>query len=394
MNNSILYFLFLSFFVCGFASAAPPPVPQSKKKALEQMDRDLREHQDKAKDIAKSAGSIKAQISKNRKKLVETSREVQIYERDLHALEGDINANEAAYEALQAKLTEDKASIVQLMLAMKRMDDVPLEALMVRPGGAFQAAQSGLVMQDVVEILGRRTARVKEDAETLDVLAQTLETQRDGLQVKLSSLQSRQVDLDQLVRDKERIYTQSRLDLKSQERAAERISLQAKTMKDLLVGLEKQRKKEERERKALKKKKSTFSEVPRFFKKDEAQLPILGVIRTKYGQKDHLDAPSKGLWIEGRPNALVVAPMAGTVRYTGPFKGYGNIIIVEHEKGYHSLIAGLKKIDTVVGHKVVGGEPLGTIGRKDTQGGTPKLYYELRHDGKVINPAKRFADIS
>ena len=89
---------------------------------------------------------------------------------------------------------------------------------------------------------------------------------------------------------------------------------------------------------------------------------------------------------------MVVAPMGGVIRFAGFFKNHGKIIIIEHEKGYHSLIAGLGKIDTIVGQTVDAGAPIGTMpGLKNKR---PRLYYELRYKGKPVNPSIKFSELS
>src|SRR3546814_6464457 len=57
----------------------------------------------------------------------------------------------------------------------------------------------------------------------------------------------------------------------------------------------------------------------------------------------------------------VVAPLDGTVRFAGEFRGYGRILILEHAGGYHSMISGLGRIDARVGQHVLAGEPLGGV---------------------------------
>nr|WP_242480579.1 peptidoglycan DD-metalloendopeptidase family protein [Rhodovibrio sodomensis] len=108
---------------------------------------------------------------------------------------------------------------------------------------------------------------------------------------------------------------------------------------------------------------------------------------------------AKGIEIVTRPGAQVVAPYDGKVVYAGPFRGYGRILIIEHGGRYHSLLAGLERIDAVVGQWVLAGEPVGVMAGGATAGGTgaggqinppagrtPKLYVELRRTGQPINP--------
>ncbi len=69
---------------------------------------------------------------------------------------------------------------------------------------------------------------------------------------------------------------------------------------------------------------------------------------------------------------------------TGPFRGYGQLLIIEHGEGYHTLVAGLSRIDGEVGQWLLAGEPIGQMG--DGEGGRPSLYVEFRRNGEPINP--------
>ena len=113
-------------------------------------------------------------------------------------------------------------------------------------------------------------------------------------------------------------------------------------------------------------------------------LPVNGTIYTKFGDKDDIGAKSKGLTLATISSARVTTPLSGTVKFAGPFKHYKQILIIEHDDGYHSLIAGLSEIDTVVGAQLSAGEPVGV----SNNSAESKIYYELRKNGEPINPQK------
>ena len=115
------------------------------------------------------------------------------------------------------------------------------------------------------------------------------------------------------------------------------------------------------------------------------KLPVSGNVHTAYGETDDMGAISKGLTIRTRANATVTAPISGKVLFAGPFQKFRQILIIEHEGGYHSLIAGLDRIDTVVGAAVVAGEP---VGISETAQDSGTVYYELRRNNKPVNPFK------
>src|SRR3569833_1300345 len=115
------------------------------------------------------------------------------------------------------------------------------------------------------------------------------------------------------------------------------------------------------------------------------QLPVPGVILTGYGQTDPIGATSQGLTIKSNPRALVVAPMGGVMRFSGPFRNYGRLVILEHKDGYVSLIAGFETVDASIGQSLDAGEPIGKLPSASSRGDIPTLYYELRYKGRPVN---------
>ncbi len=114
------------------------------------------------------------------------------------------------------------------------------------------------------------------------------------------------------------------------------------------------------------------------------RMPARGRVVRRYGQSGGTEGTSKGINIKARNGAQVVAPYDGQVVYAGPFRGYGQILIIEHGGRYHTLLAGLDRIDAVVGQWLLAGEPVGTL--SSPPNGNPELYFELRRAGEPINP--------
>jgi len=73
------------------------------------------------------------------------------------------------------------------------------------------------------------------------------------------------------------------------------------------------------------------------------------------------------------------------VVFAGEFRGYGEILIIQHSEGYHTLLSGLSRIDAVTGQLVLAGEPVGAMGQSEGGNG-PELYVELRRNGRPIDP--------
>jgi septal ring factor EnvC (AmiA/AmiB activator) len=111
-------------------------------------------------------------------------------------------------------------------------------------------------------------------------------------------------------------------------------------------------------------------------------FPAEGRLSQRYGEGTESEGLAKGIVITTRTAAQVVSPFDGVVAFAGPFRGYGQLLILEHSEGYHTLLAGMSRLDGAVGQRVLAGEPVGVMSPE----GDPSLYVELRRDGQPINP--------
>jgi murein hydrolase activator len=124
--------------------------------------------------------------------------------------------------------------------------------------------------------------------------------------------------------------------------------------------------------------------------KGRMSLPVRGEIVETYGKHKHPDFNSytfsKGLSISAGSGSDIRAIYDGSVIFSDYFKGYGNMIIIDHGGGYFSLYAHAARILKKVGADVARNETVATVGDTDSSRG-PMLYFEIRHQGKPVDPA-------
>jgi len=117
--------------------------------------------------------------------------------------------------------------------------------------------------------------------------------------------------------------------------------------------------------------------------------PTEGRIVTGYGAQVHPRFGTRtfrnGVDIEAAVGRDVLAVHAGHVIYTGWFKGYGNLIIVDHGNEYFTLYAHIADIEAKEGEDVRQGQRIGTVGDTGSLAG-PRLYFEVRYQGKPQDP--------
>lgn len=123
--------------------------------------------------------------------------------------------------------------------------------------------------------------------------------------------------------------------------------------------------------------------------KGKLRLPSQGPVRVGFGRvvnpRFNTVTVQNGLDIAAPAGAPVRAIAPGRVVHAGWFKGYGNIIIVDHGDGYHTLVAHLASMRTAMGESVNPGDVIGTVGDSGSLKG-PYLYFEIREKGRPVDP--------
>jgi septal ring factor EnvC (AmiA/AmiB activator) len=123
--------------------------------------------------------------------------------------------------------------------------------------------------------------------------------------------------------------------------------------------------------------------------KGRMNLPVRGSILESYGAHKHPEFNtytfSKGISISAASGTDIKSIYDGTVIYAGGFKGYGNMMIIDHGGGYFSLYAHASHLAKNVGAEVKRSETIGAVGAEPTKGSM--LYFEIRRDGKPVDPA-------
>lgn len=334
----------------------------------------LREELDKAK---KDSTILAAAIRKNEKELI--------------TLEDNITQMTGEQQQITVRLEADYGSIGNLILALQRLRRTPPEALIIRPGAPLQTAQTAMLLESILPAVSKRAEELSASLERLATLREQLDRDRETVLATRASLDEKRAALDKMLKDREKLYNTVEKDRAKAAKDVQRFAAEAESLRDLLSKLE--QKKQQDQKPAPGETRTASSKPVTLPGLGKAQIPAEGIITVGYGETDAIGAKSEGLTIESRPASLVVAPMGGVVAFVGPFRDYGNMVIIEHKKDYHSLIAGLGKINVSEGDSVGAGEPVGSLPSSSSRGGKPALYYELRQKGRPVDPSSTFSGL-
>ena len=385
--------------------------PKTKLRAIEEQIDQNRAQQEA---LNKKAEALAQELEAIRTDIVAAAEAAQAHERVLSALEAQLASLSAEEAQKSAKLARDRAHEAELLSALARLARNPPEALALGPMTPEDAIRSGL-------LLGATVPRLQAEAESLQLQLADLRRLRADIARKRLAATAEQRGLDDerrrlsdLVERKTALRDQTLHEADDSAQRMAQLSAQAKDLRELIERLEAARKaREEAERRAAAERAAQIAALPKsapdtatsdavaapppalldasrpktirsFADARGAMLyPASGKILRRYGENDDFGMSSKGLTLMTRPGAVVVAPFDGRIEFAGPFKGYGQLLIIQHGDGYHSLLAGLDRIDGKPGDWLVAGEPVGAMATDDPK---PRLYLELRHDGQPINP--------
>jgi septal ring factor EnvC (AmiA/AmiB activator) len=120
--------------------------------------------------------------------------------------------------------------------------------------------------------------------------------------------------------------------------------------------------------------------------KGKLRLPVRGELMNRYGAaREETGTAWKGLFIRSVSGETVHAVADGRVVYADWLRGFGNLLILDHGRGFMSLYANNESVLRQVGDAVRGGDPVASVG---ASGGAAEsgLYFELRRDGKPFDP--------
>ena len=286
-----------------------------------------------------------------------------------------------------ALLGERREQFGHVLMALQRMARHPPEAMIVAPISPSDTVRGAILLRAAVPAIEYRASSLRQELSGLIHTRKQAVEKRLQLASARAGLNIERQRLDGLRSEKSILKKKTDSKTQKAEKRVRELVKQAKSLRDLMMRLEVDRKKKKKIAPREAKKAPSIKKSPSaLISKSRGKLPYpaIGRLVGRYGQATETGLTRKGITIETGASAQVVVPHAGTVVFAGAFKGYGQLLIIEHGEGYHSLLAGLDRIDSVIGQQVLSGEPAGIMG--SPKNGLPVLYVELRRNGQPINP--------
>ena len=389
-------------------------------KDLEKVEKQVKEQNLEHQRLKEQAEQINKELKKVNQQMIKSAKMIQYREESLSKMEAELEELTTNLKTAEETFLSEDENLIKTLSALQNLALKPTESLFVQPLSPVEIIRSAMLLRETVPYLEENASRIRKDLEGIKAKKNQIEKQVERIVKQKQKLEKEHEEMKVLVQKKSKLRNVVEVKSEKAKKRVQALASQAQDLRDLLNKLENERQEklrrqeeerrrlaaleEQRRKEALESQKreqvqtadlikfnpEIISEIGDNFVKAKGKLsrPARGNIITAYGQETAKGVSSKGIIIKTRPKAQVIAPFDGSVLFAGPFRGYGNLIIIEHGKGYTSLLAGLDSIDCDVGQMLLAGEPVGLM----PEDNDAKLYMELRNKNHPINPISWFAN--
>ncbi|MDF2118480.1 peptidoglycan DD-metalloendopeptidase family protein [Roseiarcaceae bacterium H3SJ34-1] len=408
---------------------APAPSPEreridARQQELRNIEQGLRASEEQRRKIEIELESIRSDRTRLNAALVDTAAKMQAGEQRSDEVERRLEASIGSEDAIKRSLEARRGVIAEILAGLQRMGRNPPPAVLIAPEDILKAIRTSMMMGAVLPELRAETQVLVADLGELVELRKKIAVEKDRLAVEARAMAGERERLAALIEARRNAMGETEQALQAERAKAQLLGRQALDLKDLIARLEAEvgsaqraaeaARKADAERQqtaALKppdprKSGSPFADSTRLKPaiafsdaKKLLPLPVSGSIVKNFGAPDGFGSSERGIYMSTRAGALVASPTDGWVLFSGTFRTYGQLLIINAGGGYYILLAGMARNTVEVGQFVLVGEPVGVMGDASARnaaalaiGATqPVLYVEFRKDGTAIDPSPWWA---
>lgn len=304
-------------------------------------------------------------------------------EADITAGETRVRIIEAQRIRQRARLAERQGPVIRLTAALQTMARRPTGLALVQPGSVDDVVHVRALLASTLPVIRARTAALSADVRRGAELRVQADRAVAALVAGREELRRRRLALARFEADQRRRSQSLAEGATAQSDRALAFGEEARSLADEVAGQRYQA--QVRRRLAalppplLRPRIAGAPSAPPFSRSPAYRLPVEGKLLTGMGELSEGGVHARGLTFETAANAQVFAPAAGRIAYAGRFRGYGQIVVIDHGGGYMSTITDLGTLTVGVGARVGAGAVVGRTGA-----GRPNVSVELRLNNVAV----------
>ncbi|MHA1574898.1 MAG: murein hydrolase activator EnvC family protein [Alphaproteobacteria bacterium] len=361
--------LLLSILLIFFISSSSIFAQSKTAKKLATIKNKIKNEKNKQKKLDKEQQKIKTEIKKTQSKTISLAKELQEKESSLFTLKNQFNQLKSQEKTLSVEIEKERKSIISLLVILQKIAlEPPSLVLMQKKTYGMNMMNTALLVEGTVEIAQGKIANFTKKKERLKNIKIATKRKSSEAEKVAHKVKSQKIEMDNLLSKKKKTEKTLKNKVTKANKKIKALVKESKNLSQLL-------------KKLMAKKKKVSGKSPTA--KNKVPAPARGRKVIRFGTKKS-GIRAKGLTLKSAPKASVISPYNGRVLFSGPFKKFDNLMIIEHQKHFHSVIAGIKTPFVKEGKSILAGEPIGRLGQNG------KIYIELRYKNKPVNPEKYY----
>jgi murein hydrolase activator len=388
-----------------------------KLDAIKQREQELQAARDAQSKSSDTEASLKREIEeigadrgKLNQALIDTASRLRDVEAKIAATEDRLKPLDQNERNIRKSLDGRRAVIGEVLAALQRIGHRPPPALISSPEDALQAVRTAMVLGAVLPEMRQAVAALASDLTGLIAVRKQIAAERERLNAEVASLTAEQTRMTALVDERQKQQAEREKALQAEQGRAADLAHQVDNLQELIAKLEQgldpatQAAREapppdSRTALAALNDPGRLAPAVKFASlRGHIPIPVNGIKLKEFGAPDGIGGVEKGISLATRAAAQVTAPADGWVVYAGPFRSYGQLLILNVGGGYHVLLAGMDRISVDLGQFVLTGEPVAVMGNTShiaavlaAGSSQPVLYIEFRKDGTPVDPGPWWA---
>ncbi|PPR78343.1 MAG: Murein hydrolase activator EnvC [Alphaproteobacteria bacterium MarineAlpha2_Bin1] len=377
------YFVHILLFSLFLQNAFANEISSNALEKLKEVEQAIEQNKIRGIELTKVKSELNQDITKLRKTLLKTSLSVMNQEQIVDKISDKIKNYNSEEITIRTNLNEKKIEIDKILIILQRIQRFQLNEFQIKEDKIFEDINTSHLLSAILPQITDITDNLKSELAALDHLKKEIYKEQKNLKSAKNLMSREKIALNRLIDRKSELRGKLIIETQENKEKIKKLALNAKSLKILIkkLGLNKE-KLFDKNRTLNKLDNNSFSSS-----KGKLPLPVKGIIKTSYGEKNRLGSRSKGLIVETIAKASVISPHEGEIVFAGPFRNYGNLLIISYGNGYHILFSGLNSISGYVGKWIMAGEPVGRMG-ENYKNIKPELYIELRKNGEPVDPNK------
>ncbi len=329
-------------------------------------------------EAKRKSEALTAETRSLRQQLAATATRVEALESEKGELNATIASLAEKMNELAAALAKDRVAVGRLLAVLERIQQDMPPAMVLRPDDALAASRGAMMLGAALPRVYRAAADLARRLGTLQrTRAEFMQRRKESVRNE-AELSSARTELDQLLAMKSQEADEAAAqygDLAAQLDAA---ADQAASLGALIERVSELRNLRPARNVVV----VAAQNADLDLRRGSLLRPVAG--RVVRGDSDAGSRHSEGLSFLAPAGARAIAPADCQVLFAGPYHKTGQVLILETGRGYDLVLAGLEHLDVRSGDALLAGEPLGTM---PASGSGSRLYFEVRQNGKSIDPA-------